>query len=370
MRRDKDRVDNTPEVTTMAKNPQTPNDRPARNVSGAGTAAPNLTDIRAAKQEWSKRLIARRSIPASRALSAAISPDPDLNLVGVGVGEKLVDNRRTGVMAVKFLVRAKYSEKHISQKHVLPKSIGGLPVDVDEVGLFRRFAAPAAAAAIDPRTRVRPAQPGCSVGFADPNGQFVMAGTFGALVQDANGVYILSNNHVLADEGQLPIRSPIYQPGLLDGGDPSTDQIAQLTNFVALAPGVLNQVDCAVAAVPNPADVSNAILQIGPPQGAGAAQNDMTVQKFGRTTGYTAGQITSIDTDVTVQYDTGSFTFGGQIIVVGLDGQPFSDAGDSGSLIVERNTNLAVGLLFAGSSTHTIANHITDVLAALNVTLA
>ena len=294
----------------MANNPKTPKDRPTGNPPTAGNPTRTLTDLRAARQEWSKRLIARRSMPVARALTSAISPDPDLNLVGVGVGEKLVDNRRTGVMAVKFLVRAKYNEKHISDKHVLPKSIAGVPVDVEEVGLFRHFAAPAAAAAIDPRTRVRPAQPGCSIGFADPNGQFVMAGTFGALVKGANGLYILSNNHVLADEGQLPLGSPIYQPGLLDGGNPSTDQIAQLTNFVALQAGVANTVDCAVAAVLNPADVSNAILQIGPPQGAGAAAIDMTVQKFGRTTGYTAGQITSIDTDVTVQYETGSFTFG------------------------------------------------------------
>lgn len=354
----------------MANKPKSPKAGPTGNTRAAGSSARFFADIRAAKQEWSKRLIGRQSMPASRAFTAAISPDPDLNLVGVGVGEKTVDNRRTGIMAVKFLVRAKYAEKHISQKHVLPKSIAGLPVDVEEVGLFRRFAAPALAAAIDPRTRVRPAQPGCSVGFADPTGTFVMAGTFGALAADANGVYVLSNNHVLADEGLLPIRSPIFQPGLLDGGNAATDQIAQLSNFVALQAGVFNQVDCAVAVVPNPADVSNAILQIGPPQDAGAATIDMTVQKFGRTTGYTAGQITSIDTDVTVQYETGTFSFGGQIIVVGLDGQPFSDAGDSGSLIVERGTNLAVGLLFAGSSSHTIANHITDVLAALNVTLA
>lgn len=309
-------------------------------------------------------------MPASRALTSAISPDPDLNLMGVGVGEKLVDGRRTGIMSVKFLVRAKYHENHISEEHLLPTSIDGVPVDVEEVGLFRRFNAPAGAAAIDPRTRIRPAQPGCSIGFADPTNQFKMAGTFGALVQDGNGVYILSNNHVLADEGQLLLGASIYQPGLLDGGNTVSDQVAQLTNFVALQAGLANQVDCAVASVLNPSDVSSAILQIGPPQGAGAATVDMTVQKFGRTTGYTAGQITSIDTDVTVQYETGNFTFGGQIIIVGLDGQPFSGAGDSGSLIVERDTNLAVGLLFAGSSSHTIANHLTDVLAALNVTLA
>ena len=46
-----------------------------------------------------------------------------------------------------------------------------------------------------------------------------------------------------------------------------------------------------------------------------------------------------------------------------------SISGDSGSLIVRRPGNRATGLLFAGSSTHTIANHIGDVLSALGVTL-
>lgn len=197
-----------------------------------------------------------------------------------------------------------------------------------------------------------------------------MAGTFGALVKDGEGKYILSNNHVLADEGQLPNGSPIYQPGLLDGGNPSTDQIAQLTKFIPLTPGVTNQVDCAIAAVSSSSSASNAILQIGVPQGTAAAEINMAVQKFGRTTGYSAGTVASVDTDVTVQYETGNFTFESQIIVVGLDNQPFSGAGDSGSLIVERTTNVAVGLLFAGSSSHTIANHIDDVLQALQVTLA
>src|ERR1700683_3825791 len=105
----------------MANNPKTPKDRRTGTPPTAANPTRPLTDLRAAKQEWSKRLIARRSMPVARALTSAISPDPDLNLVGVGVGEKLVDNRRTGVMAVKFLVRAKYNEKHISEKHVLPK---------------------------------------------------------------------------------------------------------------------------------------------------------------------------------------------------------------------------------------------------------
>ena len=94
------------------------------------------------------------------------------------------------------------------------------------------------------------------------------------------------------------------------------------------------------------------------------------VHKFGRTTGYRAGRVTGVDTDVSVQYETGTYTFEGQIIIVGLNGQPFSAAGDSGSLILDRDTQMAVALLFAGSTSHTIANHIDDVLQNLNVTLA
>ena len=340
-------------------------------ASKHNAATDKLNDLRAAKEEWSGRLFKRRSMPASRALMAAITPDPRLNLTGIGIGEKLVDGRHTGVMAVKFFVRAKYREAHMARKHLLPKSISGLPVDVEEAGLFRRFRGAAAPAALpNPRTKIRAAQPGCSVGFQDPSNNFIMAGTFGALAKDADATYILSNNHVLADEGQLSSGAAIFQPGLLDNGKPATDQIATLSRWITLEPNASNQVDCAIAAVANTADVSSAILQIGSPNGIADAQIDMTVHKFGRTTNYTAGRISSIDTDVTVQYETGDFTFGGQIVVVGLDGQPFSDSGDSGSLILERNGNRAVGLLFGGSDTHTLANHIGDVLKALKVTLA
>jgi hypothetical protein len=116
--------------------------------------------------------------------------------------------------------------------------------------------------------------------------------------------------------------------------------------------------------------VTNSILVIGPPQGSALAQRDMVVHKFGRTTGYTVGRITSINTDVKVQYNLGALVFKGQIIIKGLNNQSFSAAGDSGSLIVERSTRRAVGLLFAGSESNTIANQMGDVVQALNVTIA
>ena len=169
----------------------------------------------------------------------SVSPVPKENVTGVGVGEKISSGKHTGVWAVKFFVRLKFPEAQLEIKHRLPKFIGGLPVDVEETGLFRPFAPPATKpikedATLNPRTMMRPSQPGCSVGFNNPDPKFTVAGTFGALVRDETNSYILSNNHVLADEGRLPPGSPIFQPGLLDGGDPDTDQIAELTKTVAL----------------------------------------------------------------------------------------------------------------------------------------
>ena len=43
---------------------------------------------------------------------------------------------------------------------------------------------------------------------------------------------------------------------------------------------------------------------------------------------------------------------------------------DSGSLLVNRENNRAIGLIFAGAGVHGLANQIHDVLAALGVQIA
>src|SRR5438270_878177 len=141
-----------------------------------------------------------------------------------------------------------------------------------------------------------------------------------------------------AHRAMRPVGSPSYQPGLLDGGKTATDQIARLTRFIPIQTSAPMSVDCAIAEVLNPADVSNAILRIGPPQGTQPAAIDMVVHKFGRTSSYSVGRVSSIDTDVTVGYEMGQVTFQGQMIIQSLTGTaaPFSKAGDSGSLIVDR----------------------------------
>ncbi|HKP75543.1 MAG TPA: hypothetical protein VJT67_08365 [Longimicrobiaceae bacterium] len=337
-----------------------------RSVLIASLASPE-SDLRRAKQEWSRRLLQTPAAMAFRA-TAAVSPAPEENVVGVGIGEKYAGDEPTGILGLKFFVVRKYPEGQLSEREKLPRDVDGLPVDVEQVGVIRRHktAKPKAQATIpNPRVKIRPAQPGCSVGFIST--AFRMAGTFGAVVSDGTYQFVLSNNHVLADENRLPLGSPIVQPGTLDGGT-SADTIAHLTRFIPLSP-TGNQVDCAIAQVQTPGDVSPDVLHIGTPKGVGDAAIDMVVQKFGRTTSYTVGRVSSVDTDVKVQYETGLYQFDDQIIIRGLDGKAFSAGGDSGSLILERGSNLSVGLLFAGSSTHTIANHLSAVLSALQVTL-
>lgn len=338
-------------------------------ITFTGLSDSQITSLRAAKQSAVKQLLQPLQTTAFSALAASTSPEPSANLVGVGIGEQISGGKHTGVMAVKFLVRIKYPDNQIPDSDRLPREVNGHPVDVEQVGTFRRFMP--APAMPNPRVKIRPAQPGCSVGYQDPNNQIIMAGTFGALVSKGTKRFILSNNHVLADENKLPLGSSIFQPGFLDAGSPPKNgPIAKLTKFVPLVPGnVMNKVDCAIAQLNKTNLATNSVLFIGKPKGKTAGQIDMTVHKFGRTTGFTVGRITSLETDVSVQYEAGTVSFEDQIIIVGLAAQPFSAAGDSGSLILERSTNKAVGLLFAGSSTHTIANHIQDVLSALGVTL-
>ena len=93
----------------------------------------------------------------------------------------------------------------------------------------------------------------------------------------------------------------------------------------------------------------------------------MQVHKVGRTTGYTTGTVFDVSADVKVQYDAGIATFQDQMLIQGDGGKPFSAAGDSGSGIVDRATQRVTALLFAGSDTHTIGNHISDVLDQLKV---
>lgn len=215
-------------------------------------------------------------------------------------------------------------------------------------------------------------------------------------------VYILSNNHVLANSNNGAIGDPILQPGPYDGGKWPNDRIADLSEFVTIVfqesqppgecgitrfvAGLLNigakivgsrsrlrsitlqaennLVDAAIARPVDDRDVSPEILEIGTIQGIAEGSLGMAVKKSGRTTALTTGEIIQVDVTVDVQYDTGKIArFTDQLM-----GGAMSQGGDSGSAVLDNRNNL-VGLLFAGSDTTTIFNRIQNVFSALNLSL-
>ena len=326
-----------------------------------------------AKKEMSKRYLSKATPQAFTTFAAAAPLNAAQNIVGVGVGNKITDEGETNQRCIRFYVAQKIHKDSLNAKQMIPPTIDGLPTDVIVSGRFRMFGT-----AENNKLKKRPIQPGTSIGFAfpPPRNNFVMAGTFGAIATKNGKRYILSNNHVLAENGRIAIGASIFQPGLLDGGNSATDKVAKLSEFVEIKPTGLNRVDCALAEIAAGISVNARHMpSVGKLSSTApvAAADGMLVMKTGRTTGHTRGKVVDVAADVNVGFEDKDgvefvATFADQILIVGQPGS-FSDGGDSGSLIVDRATKRATGLLFAGSASHTIGNHIADVLAALGVTL-
>ena len=73
---------------------KTKRSRPRVSAKGTTTLSDNLKDVRAAKKSWAAYLLKKKSMPASRVHTAALTPNLGLNLMGVGIGEKISDGRR------------------------------------------------------------------------------------------------------------------------------------------------------------------------------------------------------------------------------------------------------------------------------------
>ena len=222
--------------------------------------------------------------------------------------------------------------------------------------------------------RVRNLRFGVSGGNVnDSTRRFCCSGTLGALITDGTNQYILSNNHVLARSGQAVVGEDVSQPGLIDTNCNIATVVADFTGAPLLGP---SNVDAAVAQLrPGLMDSTGFIEDIGVPSSTIVnASVNMSVAKSGRTTGFTTGSITSINTSVSVQYTAScgggkksTISFSNQIVITP---GTFSAGGDSGSLIVTNNaSHNPVGLLFAGSSSATIANPIGQVLTQLSAAL-
>ena len=202
-------------------------------------------------------------------------------------------------------------------------------------------------------------------------------GTLGSLIQDTNNhQYLLSNNHILARSDQASVGDAIIQPGLIDnnctpnGEGPGTSLVGSLTGWLPLSSSVTNA-DAAIAQVNSGAVSSTgSILELGMRQADGTlsaappgvsstggkgeiATLNQTVAKSGRTTGLTCASVSALAVDVNVDYyldcaETKPYLTKSYTNQLAVSGNQFSDAGDSGSLVVDAADAEPVGLFFAG----------------------
>jgi hypothetical protein len=310
---------------------------PETIVESASVDAPGLQDFGPA-------------IRAAERHTPALMQRP--GVVGTGVG--LDEEGRPSVRL--FLAHGQVPD--------LPTHVEGVPVTRVVTGQF--------VLRQDRTARARPAPIGFSVGHPS-----ITAGTLGARVRDSQGrIFILSNNHILANSNNASIGDNTLQPGPFDGGSAPGDVIGTLYDFQPISFSSNNQMDAAIAIVDGN-DVSGSTPTTA---GYGAPSTShvnpsvgMGVQKYGRTTGHTFGTVEEINVTVSIcfalrgPFCSQSATFVNQFTI---SPGTFSDGGDSGSLIVTNNNNRnPVGLLFAGSSTRTIANPIGVVLQRFGVTI-
>lgn len=350
--------------------------------------------IALAKQTASARFLdPKRDAASSHGFS--VSTDPLDNVTAVGIGPRLRSGQILEEWCVRIYVEHKLERAALRSDLVLPTHVEGVPVDVIESGRFSTFLVPVQ------RQRRRPAQPGCSVGAKIFVENRLTVGTLGALAEHNGNHYILSNKHVLDPENSSRLGIEIFQPGLLDDlNDSNPEPIARLTKFVPLRWGQSNSVDCAIAEILHPGCASPIFL---PPVDrlSSTEPSDpvlgMSVEKVGRTSGHTTGEIFGTDVDVKVAFLSGTYKLQNQFLVqadrrawpniltrfprpwsdllaklrVFGDRQPFSEPGDSGSVVVDRSSKRAVGLLVGGSPNRrlSIVSPMRQVLSELGIAL-
>ena len=337
-----------------------------------------------------RALAARWLIPgALRAARARRLPDliaaAGRQVHGVGIGRKETGGHSTDRLCVRLFVARKLPRGRLSAKDVVPPFIDGLPTDVVEAAPARLHVPAAGAEArvgvgsctTGRRRARRPLVAGVSVAHSS-----VTAGTIAAFVRsrhsgdDAEGVFLLSNNHVLADVDRGQPGDDVYQPGPYDGGT-EKDRVARLARALRIRLGgrVANRVDAAIARLVEGQAYRAEVCSIGFVTETAEARVGLGVRKHGRTTGLTAGTVSDVSYDTLVEMDDdgGEARFVDQVrLVRRAPFEAFGRGGDSGSLVVSASAEArAVGLYFAGpdDGEYGVANRIQDVLEALEVEL-
>ncbi|MBD3674718.1 MAG: hypothetical protein HUJ26_14445 [Planctomycetaceae bacterium] len=291
--------------------------------------------------------------------------------------------------------------KNFADKKKIPDQLDGVPVNVlvqEQAELYQTRGGrvgfpvhPLAGNCFDDPTRYfeRP----IPIGVSGWNQKIdaCATGTLGCRLENTNDEsekFILSNSHVLADNGRADLSfrfaqagDPVIQPGPIDfncafASDSVVGQLYDWTTAITTN-NFVNLIDASIATT-TPLLTSTATPCNGygvPSEVTQTASFDLEVMKYGRTTLFTTGTVLLVNSTISVIIADNpadptmpiTAIYGGQIGVVADSNffGSFSGPGDSGSLVVTRDGRHPVGLLFAGNFFITYMNPIDTVLGLI-----
>jgi hypothetical protein len=321
-----------------------------------------------------------RSIPELKAEEARIRAILDAGaeaelraipgVIHVSVGLKQVNGTATDEFCIRVYVAEKKEPSAIPPAERIPKSIQGVPTDVNQVKVVN---------AHEDSAKYRPITGGIEItnNVVDVNGK-ISVGTLGCLATDNSDgkTVMVTNFHVIGGTAGVTVLQPATAAADVIG----TVKRGQITGTIDAA---IADVDPAIATT---GDEINSLFLNGSNHIAGVTDpvGGMRAFKVGRTTGLTDGKVVDPDSVVTITYDPpiGPKSLSKMILVqctkvsgcccctcnVVDSSREFSESGDSGSAVVN-DQRMAIGLIVGGGGGESYACRMSEVESGMNVTI-
>ena len=286
----------------------------------------------------------------------------DINLIDIG---EAVKDGEVVPLAIRYHVAERLTTRELTDRGIdrLPPEINGFKTDVIRA-VYQTSSLwwPTTGSSSERRTPAEPVRGGISIGA-----EYFESGTLGGIVVDrtTQQKMILSNWHVLVARWYAKSGQRIFQPSRSDGGS-SANVIANYTRHA-----MHKNLDAAVALLNTTHALSNVPMGIAKPvTGAALSELGMSVEKSGRSSKVTFGQVTGVLGIARMRYD-GVERILRDVVTIDPQNQGYevSSPGDSGSWWLESSSKKAIGLHFAGSNLpeRALALDIQEVLTALDV---
>jgi hypothetical protein len=290
------------------------------------------------------------------------------NVIGYGVGKRIVRGKRTREIALVVFVSQKLPLASLRAHEVLPRELktseGTVVIDVVQRAMPRLLVDSAA---------YRPLRGGCEISPAATGG----AGTLGAVMYDRRDAeqVLLTNNHVLTAPGQrsfIPLNAAVNQPAF--GG-----VVGRTKRIVPWLPPPLGssdtvrlqaEVDAGIVSLDARVTAQFRVIDLGRhPYVPLKASMDLEVSKRGRTTDLTTGTVNEVNICwVMRDFNGDRVRIGGAGNVFSIQSPPdaaFALQGDSGSLVVDSAGAAARGLVFSGDMMNGGLAYASDLITAM-----